>query len=261
MHIAVLGSGSGTVLEALLRAQRSLKNQAGSPLFQVKALFTDRKCRFQEISERERIPLVYHSFVDFFKEKGIDNHQDTLTRQAYDQKSVELIEGCASQGGFFLDLIFLAGYSRLLHAPFLQHYKNKIINAHPSDLTLLNANGTRKYVGASAVLDALMAGETRTRTSVILIDEDVDRGPVLVSGPWLPYTGGPPVTAKKAANHQERQKQLSDWPACVKAAELIACGRLSIDSNRRIFLDGLLQNQGGYVMERCEAMEYLEGAE
>lgn len=261
MNMVVFGSGSGTVLEALLRAQTTLRKPDGSPLFQVKALFTDRQCRFQEIAERERIPLIHHSFVQFFKQTNIKDRNDPEARCTYDKKNVELIEQCATQRGFSVDLIFLAGYMRLLHSPLLKHYKDKIVNVHPADLTLKDEDEKRRYVGSNAVYDALMAGETQTRSSVILIDEDVDTGPILVSGPWMPYTGDFPVTAKRAAYHQERQKVLSDWPACVKAVELIAQGRMGIDNARNTYLDDQKQDEGGYILERFEVMEFLECVE
>ena len=249
MHVVVFGSGSGTNLEALLRAQRELQTPDGRPLFEVKALFTDRQCRFHEIAERERLPLIHHSFVRFFKNHDSDDYQDTEIRTAFDAQNVELLEKCAKENNFNVDLIFLAGYMRLLYPPLLRHYAHKILNVHPADLTLKDENGKRKYVGANAVFDALMNGETRTRSSVILIDENVDNGPILVSGPWLPYTEGHPVTFKRAAYHQDKQKTFSDWRACIKAVELIAEGRVAIDENQNVYLNNKPADKGGYILE------------
>lgn len=261
LNVVVFGSGSGTVLEALLRAQQTVRTPNGSPLFEIKALFTDRICRFQEISERERIPLVFHSFTQFFRSSGIEDRNDPSTREAFDTINVQMIEQCAAEKGFEVDLIFLAGYMRLLHSPLLKTFANKIINVHPADLTVKGDDGKPCYAGADAVYDALMAGETRTRSSVILIDEDVDTGPILASGPWVPYNGDFPVTFKRAAHQQERQKALSDWPTCVKTLELIALGRLAIDHNRQVYLDGEPLPEGGYIMERFEVTEFLECVE
>ncbi len=261
MNVIVFGSGSGTVLEALLRGRQSLHTPDGAPLFEIKALFTDRICRFQEIAERERIPLVFHSFSRFFKNSNSENRNDPKVRKAFDEINGELIGQCAIDRGFEIDLIFLAGYMRLIHPPLLKKFKDKIINIHPSDLTVKNQNGTRCYVGANAVYDALMSGETKTRSSVILIDENVDNGPILASGPWVPYKGDFPITYKRAAYHQEKQKVLSDWPTCVKSLELIAQGRLAIDKNRQVYIDDELQPEGGYIMERFEVTEFLECAE
>lgn len=249
MQVVVFGSGSGTNLEALLRAQRELRSQSGKPLFEIKALFTDRQCRFHEIAERERLPLIHHSFVTFSKEYGSEDYLNPELRIAYDEKNAELLKACAEENRFSIDLIFLAGYMRLLFPPLLGSFPNKILNVHPADLTLKDELGKRKYVGANAVIDALMNGETKTRSSVILIEEDVNSGPILVSGPWLPYTEGSPVTYKRASQHQDKQKTFSDWRVCIKAVELIAEGRFSISEDRSIHFDNQLLGPGGYTLD------------
>lgn len=246
MHVVVFGSGSGTNLEALLRAQRELQSSTGHPLFEIKALFTDRQCRYHEIAERERIPLIHHSYVSF--SKNCNNIPDNEIKIAYDTKNVSLIEKCAREHNFSVDLIFLAGYMRLLTSPLLCNFADKILNVHPADLTSINDFGKRKYVGANAVFNALMNGETRTRSSVILINENMDAGPILVSGPWTTYTEGFPVTFKRAAYHQDKQKTYSDWKASIKAAELIAEGRLAIDENQQVYVDGKPTDKGGYIL-------------
>ena len=103
----------------------------------------------------------------------------------------------------------------LLSPVWLNAYPNKILNIHPADLT------TRKYIGANAVFDALQNGETKTRSTAILINEEVDGGPIIALGPWVLYEEGYPVTKEKAARHQEKQKRLSDWPVTIQALETI----------------------------------------
>lgn len=249
MNVVVFGSGSGTNLEALLRAQREFITESGKPLFEVKALFTDRQCRFHEIAERERLPLIHHSFVKFSKEYGSDDYLDPQLRHAYDEKNVELLKNAAIENRFTVDLIFLTGYMRVIFPPILNYFSDKILNVHPADLTLKDDLGKRKYVGSNAVIDALMNGETKTRSSVILIDENVDSGPILISGPWLPYTEGIPVTYKRATHHLDKQKMFSDWRVCIKAVELIAEGRFAISSDRQVELDNKVLGPGGYVLE------------
>lgn len=249
MHVVVFGSGLGTNLEALIRAQGELKNSSGTPLFEIKALFTDCKCRLHEIAERERIPLIYHSFVDFFKKSGTTSKDDPAMREAYDKKNVALLNKCARDNGFSVDLIFLAGYMRLLHSPLLEAYKYKILNVHPADLTILDGEGRRQYVGANAIYEALMNGETRTRSSVILIDADVDTGPIIVSGPWINYTEGYPVTIKRAESHQDKQKFVSDWRACIEAVRLISEGKIGIDESRTVYVNEIPQPDGGYFLD------------
>ena len=229
MHLVVFGSGSGTNLEALLRVPQTS--------FEIKALFTDRSCRFQEIGSSADIPVIYHSMIDFFRKEGISDFQDFSTRKKYDAENVRLILEQVST----VDLILLAGYMRLIYAPLLHHFKDKIINIHPADLTRLNSDGKRRYVGVNAVYDALCAGEKRTRSSVILVDEDVDSGPILVNGPWVNYEEGYPITLERARSHQTKQKLQSDWPACIEAVTAIAEGRIGLDKERNVFLEACNQ--------------------
>jgi folate-dependent phosphoribosylglycinamide formyltransferase PurN len=238
MHVVVFGSGSGTNLEALLGVQK----QSPNPKFQIKALFTDRQSRFLEIGKRECIPVIYHSFVKFFKDKGLENYQDPIVRHQYDQEAVNLLNQCAKSFAFRIDLIVLAGYMRLLTPALLDAFPNKFINVHPADLSVLDEQGKRRYVGADAVYDALKQGERQTRSSVILVSLEVDAGPVLVEGPWVQYSEGFPVTQDKARRHQEKQKALSDWPACVQAVQLIAEGKLDLNP----------------ITESMACVEYLE---
>lgn len=237
MQIAVFGSGTGTNLKALLKAQKDLSQREHTPLFEVKVLFTDKLCGFQEISKRESIPLIHHSFKEFSKKYESNELNPYALRIAYDEENVKLLEDVRSQHQFTIDLILLAGYMRFVYPPILKRFPNKIINVHPADLTVKDTNGLRKFAGADGVLKALLHGERHTRSCVIVIDETMDTGPVLVSGPLVPYTGRHPVTAETAALHQETQKKESDWPVCIKAVELISKGKLALDKQKTVYCD------------------------
>jgi phosphoribosylglycinamide formyltransferase-1 len=192
MNVAVFGSGKGTILSAMLAAQKEQP-------FAVRLLYTDRICRFQTIAEEERLPLIYQPW------------NPLLSREENDHLGLArlLAFNCP------IDCLLLAGYMRLMSPVWLKAFPNRIVNIHPADLS------NRKYVGKEAVFDALSAGETRTRTTAILIDETVDGGPILAFGPWVPYVGAYPVTKESAALHQEKQKAMSDAPACLRALQLL----------------------------------------
>ena len=164
MNVVVFGSGTGSNLEALLQGQRIRPHS-----YKISALATDRKCRFQDIGSREGIPVIYHSFANFFKSKGIKDHQHIDTRLEYDRVLADLLLDTANKHHFSIDLIVLAGYMRLLTSAFLQVFHHKVINIHPADLSVLDSSGTRIYVGNNAVYESLMAEETQTRSTVILV--------------------------------------------------------------------------------------------
>ncbi|MGC1878526.1 MAG: formyltransferase family protein [Rhabdochlamydiaceae bacterium] len=243
MHVAVFGSGSGTILRAMLAAQKKSEEVYGSSPFVIKLLYTDRACRFQQIASQENLPLIEHLFADFFKARGIDDFRDPIARKEYDQKGIELFVKQDTP----IDFLLLAGYMRILSTPWLELFSQRILNVHPADLTHLDSNGNRKFTGDHAILKALQDGQKKTRSTVILIDERTDTGPIIVSGPWVTYQGEYPVTKERAAEHQEVQKVQSDWPACLTALQLISQGRVEMVSKpNRLLIDGIEQMPNGY---------------
>ena len=70
-----------------------------------------------------------------------------------------------------VDLVVLAGFMRVLHAPMLEAFPRRIINIHPSLLP--------KFPGLEAWKQALAAGETVTGCTVHFVDEQVDHGRII----------------------------------------------------------------------------------
>ena len=70
------------------------------------------------------------------------------------------------------DVIALAGYMRLLSAPFIAVYRNRIVNIHPS---LLPA-----FPGVDAQAQAVAHGVKVSGCTVHRVDENLDAGPILV---------------------------------------------------------------------------------
>jgi phosphoribosylglycinamide formyltransferase-1 len=89
---------------------------------------------------------------------------------------------------FQVDLIFLAGWMRILSAPFLEQFPRHVINIHPALLpddgtgnTFTTRNGTQIPVfrGLHAVQQALDAGVKITGSCVHFVTPEVDAGPVI----------------------------------------------------------------------------------
>jgi phosphoribosylglycinamide formyltransferase-1 len=70
------------------------------------------------------------------------------------------------------DLVVLSGFMKLLPPSFVAALGPRIINTHPAHLP--------EFPGAHAVRDTLAAGATQTGASVIVVDDGVDSGPVVV---------------------------------------------------------------------------------
>jgi phosphoribosylglycinamide formyltransferase 1 len=74
-----------------------------------------------------------------------------------------------------VDLVVLAGYMHLLTPVFLDRFRDRIVNVHPSLLP--------QFPGARAIADALAAGVDTTGVTVHYVDEGLDTGAVIRQEP------------------------------------------------------------------------------
>ncbi len=88
------------------------------------------------------------------------------TREQYEKLLVTILK---SQK---IDLVVLAGFMRILTPYFINAYRGKVINIHPSYLPA--------FKGAHAIRDAFDAKVNETGVSVHYVTKDVDAGPVLL---------------------------------------------------------------------------------
>lgn len=146
IKIAVLASGSGTNLQAILDSQE----QGIEPSLVV----SDRPGA--TALDRARSAGIPTAVVDW------DLFED---RDAF----------CAALAGVLssspVEALVLAGFMRILNADFVGRYTNRILNVHPS---LLPA-----FPGAHAVEQALQHGVRVTGVTVHFVDDRVDHGPII----------------------------------------------------------------------------------
>ena len=74
-----------------------------------------------------------------------------------------------------VDFVVLAGYMHLLTPVFLDRFRDRIVNVHPSLLP--------QFPGARAIADALAAGVDTTGVTVHYVDEGLDTGAVIRQEP------------------------------------------------------------------------------
>ena len=155
-RFAVLASGSGTNLQALLDAYPE----------NVAVVAGDKKGAFA--FERARLAGVPVEHVD---------PEGFLTREDFDR---ELAERVAAHD---VGLVVGAGYMRVLSPDFLERFP-AVLNVHPSLLP--------RFRGLRAVGRALEAGVEETGVSVHFMVEEVDAGPVVAQEavPVLPGDTG-----------------------------------------------------------------------
>ena len=87
------------------------------------------------------------------------------TREDHDHETVDVLKS------YQVDLVCLAGYMRVLSAYFLEEFRDRILNIHPS---LLPA-----FPGLNAQLQAIEHGVKFTGCTVHFVDETLDGGPII----------------------------------------------------------------------------------
>jgi phosphoribosylglycinamide formyltransferase-1 len=143
-RVAVLASGSGTNLQALL----------DHPGVGVVLVVSDRGD--SEALQRARRADVEAVHLDPKVYGAREDHDAALIRLLHDRG---------------IDLVCLAGYMRILSPVAVRAFEDRIVNVHPS---LLPA-----FPGAHPVRDALEWGVKVTGCTVHVVDEEVDHGPIL----------------------------------------------------------------------------------
>jgi phosphoribosylglycinamide formyltransferase-1 len=114
------------------------------------------------------------------------------------------------------DLIVLAGYMQLLSAPFVQRFRDRIVNVHPA---LLPA-----FPGLDAIGQALAAGVETTGVTVHFVDEGVDTGPTIVQRE-VPV---PPDRDRAALEEAIHAVEHELYPEAIR---MIAKGAVRIDAS------------------------------
>ena len=217
LRVAVLFSGGASALRHLVE-----RDPHYGRLYEVVGALTDRPDASGIAFCRQRgIPVKALDFRAFLKERGA-SFRDWGARRAYFARVVEALQAWAP------DVLLLSGFLLVITEPLLSAYRFRIVNVHPADLTIADERGRRKYVGLGldVVRRAIEAGEPVTRSTVHLVTEEVDGGPVLVLSEPLPVEPG-----VRPEEHQERMKWACDGPAVQEALELIATGRVLLDSD------------------------------
>jgi phosphoribosylglycinamide formyltransferase 1 len=115
-----------------------------------------------------------------------------------------------------IDLIVLA-FRKVLGGPILDRFGSRIINIHPSDLSIHNvADRRRRYVGINGLKLAIADGNECTRTSVHRVDGGIDTGELLCLGPAVRFRGDR-ACSRDIVSHEQVQKDQSDRPALTHA--------------------------------------------
>jgi phosphoribosylglycinamide formyltransferase-1 len=201
MNVAVLASGAGTNLQALLDRVH------GRDGIEVVAVASDKpSARALERAREAGVPTAVFPLSEY----GDRPERDS-----------QLAGWLASQGA---ELVVLAGYMQMLSPEFLARFSQRVINVHPA---LLPA-----FPGLNAIEQALEYGVKVLGVTVHFVDEGVDTGPVILQrAVELPEAGSP----------QEVRDQLQavEHELLPEAVRLIGAGAVRFDPEnpRRVVID------------------------
>ncbi|TFC27386.1 phosphoribosylglycinamide formyltransferase [Cryobacterium sp. TMT1-3] len=149
LSIVVLISGGGSNLRALLEASEDAEFPA-----RIVAIGADRDADGLELGVEFGIPAFSVPFASF------------ADRAEWGDELLAQIQQWQP------DLVVLSGMMRLLPPRVVAALSPNLINTHPAYLP--------EFPGAHAVRDALAAGAVQTGASIIVVDNGVDEGPILV---------------------------------------------------------------------------------
>ncbi|ADR51764.1 phosphoribosylglycinamide formyltransferase [Candidatus Liberibacter solanacearum CLso-ZC1] len=148
-NVVIFISGEGTNMLSLIHATKKTYYPA-----QIVGVFSDNpNARGLIKAQKEKIPTYLIPYKDYSSRA---EHEEKILSQLSSIKP---------------DLICLAGYMRLLSKNFVQSYKDRILNIHPSLLPLFPGIHTHRRV--------LQSGLKITGCTVHIVTENLDAGPII----------------------------------------------------------------------------------
>ncbi len=189
-NIAVLVSGGGTNLQALLDAEKSGVLHSG------------------------RIVLIVSSRPDAYaltraQANGVEAL--TVTRADGEAQLIKALEARA------IDLVVLAGYLTILSADFVKRFEGRIVNVHPSLIPAFSGAG---FYGLKPHQAALARGVKVTGATVHLVNEIPDGGQILAQKAVEVRPDDTPETLQK------RVMVEAEWVLLPRAVEDL-CARIA----------------------------------
>lgn len=194
MRVAVLVSGGGTNLQAIIDAEKSGKitncELVGVISSKVDAFALER-------AKKENIPVFVVKRKDYTDVKAFNN------------------DLCKILKGINAELVVLAGFMCILTNDFINEFENRIINVHPSLIPSFCGEG---FYGLKVHEAVLSYGVKVTGATVHFVNEIVDGGKIILQKAVNVLEGDTPEILQK------RVMVEAEWDILPKAVDLI-CNR------------------------------------
>jgi len=234
----VLGfmSRSGTNLLKLGDNQKLLDTLPdGCPYRLVGIVSNEKKSKVVEVAAKLEVPFVLLDKFEFRREWNLTRDQ---AREPFHEELYNRIKR-----KFDCPVAALGGYMDIIPKSFIQRFR-AMENVHPAQLDVLDAFGKRAYIGDDATQKVIASGEEYIYSTVHIVTEKVDDGPILVVSPPVRIQRGKnydPTNLEQRKNlgelHQNVLKYIGDHTAFPRALEFTARGRFSYDSHGNYYFD------------------------
>lgn len=195
--LGIISSGRGENLRYILLAERS-----GYLPGLVKIVLTDQPdAGALRIAREFGVPGLY------LDPRG-------KPREEYDRELVAHLEAAG------VEMVVLTGFMRILTPFFVRRYRDRILNIHPALLP--------SFRGMDAFGQALDHGVLWTGTTVHIVDEDVDHGPIIYQRP---------VPVKENDTHESLKARIqrAEYKAYPKAIKMFIEGKAKVVGRKIVF--------------------------
>ena len=189
-NIAVLVSGGGTNLQALIDAQGGVLKDGEIKLV---------------VSNKEEAFALRRAQAAGIKTEVIPSAK--IPREQFESRLIKLLDDNKT------DLIILAGFMMILSYDFVSRYKMRIINVHPSLIPSFCGEG---FYGLKVHKAALDYGVKVTGATVHFVNEVADGGEIITQKAVKVNKGDTPESLQK------RVMRLAEWKILPAAAQRIS---------------------------------------
>ena len=199
LNIAVLVSGGGTNLQALIDAEKAGKIKNGRISLVVASRPGVYALERAANAGIEGVVLARKGFAD------VDAYSEALENLLKEKKT---------------DLIVLAGFMTITNEKFTKAFENKIINVHPALIPSFCGKG---FYGLHVHEAALARGVKLSGATVHFVNEVCDGGPIILQKAVPVEPGDTPETL------QLRIMEQAEWQLLPEAVSLFCEGRLQVN--------------------------------
>ncbi len=204
LRIAVLVSGGGTNLQALIDAEKN-------------GIIKNGKIELV-LSSKEGVYALERA-----KNAGIKTEvlvrKDYSDIETYSQKLVEVLKANG------IDLIVLAGFMTIISECVSRAFENKIVNVHPALIPSFCGKG---FYGLHVHEAALSKGVKLSGATVHFVTEECDGGPIILQKAVEVKDDDTPETLQK------RIMEEAEWKILPEAVSLICEGKVKVVNNKTI---------------------------